>query len=177
MPNLEFIRSAVASEIMQLPKISFDYRSNVENELLESIESNGYCQPSEIGTTTEAWDLMWSEMARSLSYEKPDFSSCNSAFECVELEGQQVLNSAYYEATQEIVSNISQAIDELFSEDFNGKTLTEVFICKSGLGHIPHDYEIDIADSSVCVWDASNKIEINVGGVYLYGTLESDEQD
>lgn len=175
MTNLEFIKSAVASEIMQLPKISFDSRSNVENELLESIESNGYCQPSEIGTTAEAWDLVWSEMARKLDYEKPDFSSCSSAFECVELEGQAILDAAYYEATQEIVSNITQAIAELFSEDFNGKTLIEIFIGKSGLGHIPHDYETDIADSSVCVWGASNMIEINVDGVYLYGTLESDE--
>lgn len=177
MTNLEFIKSAVTSEIMQLPKISFDYRSNVENELLESIESNGYCQPSEIGTTAEAWDLVWSEMARKLDYEKPDFSLCNSAFECVELEGQQVLNAAYYEATQEIVSNITQAIAELFSEDFNGKTLAEVFIGKSGLGHISHDYEKDIADSSVCVWDASNKIEIDIEGVTLYGVLTEIEED
>ena len=175
MTNLEFIKSDVASEIMQLPKISFDYRSDVENDLLESIESNGYCQPSDIGTTAEAWDLVWSEMARNLNYEKPDFSSCDSALECVELEGQSILDAAYYETTQEIVSNIAQTIDELFSEDFNGKTLTEVFIGKSGLGHIPHDYETDIADSSVCVWNASNMIEINVIGVYLYGTLEQVE--
>ena len=69
-----------------------------------------------------------------------------------------------------------QAIDELFSENFNGKILTEVFIGKSGLGHVPHDYETDIADSSACVWNSANKIEINVDGVYLYGTLE-DEQE
>ena len=173
MQNLKDIKSAVASEITQLPKMSFDYRSNVENELLESIESNGYCQPSEIGTTAEAWDLMWSEMARNLDYEKPDFSSCSSAFECAELEGQSILNAAYYEATQEIIKSITQAIDELFSEDFNDKTLIEIFIGKSGLGHISHDYEKDIADSSVCVWDASNMIEINIDGVYLYGTIES----
>ena len=173
MQNLKDIKAAVASEITQLPKMSFDYRSNVENELLDSIESNGYCQPSEIGTTAEAWDLLWSEMARNLDYEKPDFSSYSSAFECVELEGQSILNAAYYEATQEIVKNITQAIDELFSEDFNDKTLIEIFIGKSGLGHIAHDYEKDIADSSVCVWDASNMIEINIDGVYLYGTIES----
>lgn len=176
MTNLDFIKSAVASEVMQLPKMSFDYRSDVESDLLDSIESNGYCQPSEIGTTAEAWDLVWSDMARNLSYEKPDFSSCSSAFECVELEGQMVLNAAYYEATQEIVKNISQAVDELFSEDFKGKTLSEVFIGKSGLGHIAHDYEVDIAESSVCVWNASNKIEINIEGVYLYGILENDSE-
>lgn len=175
MQNLKDIKAAVASEITQLPKMSFDYRSNVEIELLESIESNGYCQPSEIGTTAEAWDLVWSEMARNLDYEKPNFSSCSSAFECAEFEGQSILNAAYYEATQEIVKNITQAIDELFSEDFNGKTLIEIFIGKSGLGHIAHDYERDIADSSVCVWDASNKIEIDIEGVTLYGILENNE--
>lgn len=174
MKNFNQIKTCVASEICQLPKMSFDYRSDVENEILDSIESNGYCQPSEIGTTAEAWDLVWSEMARNLSYEKPDFSPCNSAFECVEREGQEILNAAYYEATQEIVKNIAQAIDELFSEDFNGKAVSEVFIGKSGLGHIPHDYEIDIANSSVCVWDKSNMIEIDIGGVYLYGILESE---
>lgn len=177
MQNLKDIKAAVASEITQLPKMSFDYRSNVESELLESIESNGYCQPSEIGTTAEAWDLLWSEMARNLDYEKPDFSSCSSAFECVEFEGQSILNAAYYETTQEIVKNITQAIDELFSEDFNDKTLTEIFIGESGLGHISHDYEKDIADSSVCVWDASNKIEINIEGVTLCGILTEIEQD
>lgn len=176
MKNTNQIKSEIATEIMQLPKMSFDYRSDVESELLDSIESNGYCQPSEIGTTAEAWDLVWSEMARKLSYEKPDFSGCSSAFECVELEGQVVLNAAYYEATQEIVKNLVQAIDEFFSKDFNGKTLTEVFIGRSGLGHISHDYETDIADSSVCVWNSANKIEINVDGVYLYGIL-GDEQD
>ena len=176
MKNTNQIKSEIATEIMQLPKMSFDYRSDVESELLDSIESNGYCQPSEIGTTAEAWDLVWSEMARKLSYEKPDFSGCSSAFECVELEGQVVLNAAYYEATQEIVKNLVQAIEELFSEDFNGKTLTEIFIGKSGLGHVPHDYETDIADSSVCVWNSANKIEINVDGVYLYGTLEDGQE-
>lgn len=177
MNTFTFIKSAVASEIYQLPKISFDYRSNVERELLESIESNGYCQPSEIGTTAEAWDLMWSEMARNLSYEKPDFSSCNSAFECVELEGQQVLNAAYYEATQEIVSNIAQAIDECFNHDFGNLELTEMFIGKSGLGHISHDYETDIVDSSLCVWVASKVVEITIDGVTLYGVLVEVEQD
>lgn len=176
MQTLNTIKSTVASEISQLPKMSFDHRSDVEGELLDSIESNGYCQPSEIGTTAEAWDLVWSEMARNLSYEKPDFSLCSSVFECVELEGQEILYAAYYEATQELAKNIAQAIDELFSEDFNGKSVTEIFIGKSGLGYIPHDYEIDIADSSVCVWDASNMIEINVDGVYLYGTLENDPE-
>ena len=175
MQNLKDIKTSVASEIMQLPKMSFDYRSNVENELLESIESNGYCQPSEIGNTAEAWDLVWSEMARKLDYEKPDFSSCDSVFECVELEGQAILDAAYYEATQEIVKSITQAIDELFSEDFNDKTLIEIFIGKSGLGHIAHDYERDIADSSVCVWDASNMIEITIEGVTLYGVLTEIE--
>lgn len=174
MTNIKQIKSEIATEIMQLPKMSFDYRSDAEGEILDSIESNGYCQPSEIGTTAEAWDIVWSEMARNLSYEKPDFSHCSSSFECVELEGQEILNAAYYEATQEIVKNIAQAIDELFSEDFNGKTVSEIFIGKSGLGHIAHDYEIDIVDSSVCVWDKSNMIEMSIDGVYIYGILESE---
>lgn len=176
MQTLNTIKSAVASEISQLPKMSFDCRSDVESDLLESIESNGYCQPSEIGTTAEAWDLVWSEMARNLSYEKPDFSSCSSAFECIELEGQEILTAAYYEATQELVKNIAQAIDELFNEDFNGKSVTEIFIGNSGLGYISHNYEKDIAGSSVCVWDASNMIEVKVEGVTLCGNLENDPE-
>ena len=51
MNTFTFIKSAVASEIMQLPEISFDCRQDNEQELLDHIESNGYCQPSEIGTT------------------------------------------------------------------------------------------------------------------------------
>ena len=175
MQNLKDIKTSVASEIMQLPKMSFDYRSNVESELLESIESNGYCQPSEIGTTAEAWDLLWSEMARNLDYEKPDFSSCSSAFECAELEGQSILNAAYYEVTQEIVKDITNAIDECFNYDFGNLELSEMYIGKSGLGHISHDYETDIADSSMLVWVKAKKIQITISGVTLYGTLETIE--
>lgn len=175
MTNLEFIKSAVASEIMQLPKMSFDYRSDVESELLESIESNGYCQPSEIGTTAEAYDIVWSDLARNTDYEIPDFSLCRSSLECVEAEGQAVLNGAYYEATQEIVKDIASAIDECFNYDFGDLELSEMYIGKSGLGHIPHDYESDIADSSMSVWVKSKKIQITVEGVTLYGILEQVE--
>lgn len=177
MQTLNTIKSAVASEISQLPKMSFDHRSDVEGELLDSIESNGYCQPSGIGTTAEAWDLVWSEMARNLSYEKPDFSLCSSAFECVELEGQEVLNAAYYEATQEIVKNITQAIGECFNYDFGNLELTEMYIGKSGLGHISHDYETDITDSSLCVWLSLKTVEITIEGVTLYGVLTEIEEN
>ena len=175
MKTLNFIKSAVASEISQLPKMSFDCRSNVENELLESIESNGYCQPSEIGTTAEAWDLVWSEMARKLDYEKPDFSSCSSALECAELEGQAILDAAYYEATQEICKDIASAIGEIFNHNFGDKEVLEIMIGKAGMGHIPHNEEVDIADSSLIVWDS--RIQINIEGVMLYGILTEIEQD
>ena len=110
MTTYTFIKSAVASEIMQLPKISFDCRQDNERELLDHIEANGYCQPSEIGNTAEAYDLVWSDLARSTDYEMPDFSLCKSSLECVEAEGQAVLNGAYYEATQEIAKDIVAAL-------------------------------------------------------------------
>ena len=126
MKTLNNIKSVVASEICQLPTISFGHRSDVENELLDSIESNGYCQPSEIGSTYEAWELLWSDLSRQVSYEKPDFNNCDSSFQCLELEGQAILNAAYYEATQEIVKNIAQAIDECFNHDFGNLELVEM---------------------------------------------------
>lgn len=169
------IKSAVASEIMQLPKISFDCRQDNEQELLDHIENNGYCQPSEIGTTAEAYDIVWSELARNTDYEMPDFSMCRSSLECVEAEGQAILNGAYYEATQEIAKEIVSAIDECFGYDFGNLELSEMYIGKSGLGHIAHDYETDIADSSMIVWLKAKKIQITVSGVTLYGTLEQSE--
>lgn len=175
MTTYAFIKSAVASEIMQLPKMSFDYRSNVESELLESIESNGYCQPSEIGTTAFAYNLVWGNLARKVDYEMPDFSLCQSSLECIEAEGQAILNAAYYEATQEIAKDIASAIDECFNYDFGDLELSEMYIGKSGLGHISHDYEADIADSSMLVWVKSKKIQITVSGVTLYGILEKVE--
>ena len=175
MTTYTFIKSAVASEIMQLPKISFDYSQDNEYTLLDHIESNGYCQPSEIGTTAEAYDIVWSDLARNTDYEMPDFSSCNSSLECVEAEGQAILTGAYYEATQEIVKDISSAIDECFNYDFGDLELTEMYIGKSGLGHIAHDYETDIADSSMLVWSKSKMIQITVSGVILYGALEQSE--
>jgi len=171
MNTFSFIKSAVASEIMQLPKISFDCRK----ELLDHIEAHGYCQPSEIGTTAEAWDLVWSDLARNTNYEMPDFSSCRSSLECIEAEGQAILNGAYYEATQEIAKDIATAIGECFNYDFGTLELTEMYIGESGLGHIAHDYETDIADSSMLVWVKYKKIQITIEGVTLYGILEAVE--
>ena len=175
MTTYAFIKSAVASEIMQLPKISFDYRQDNEQELLDHIESNGYCQPSEVGTTAEAYDIVWSDLARDTDYEMPNFSMCRSSLECVEAEGQAILTGAYYEATQEIVKDIASAIDECFNYDFGDLELTEMHIGKSGLGHIAHDYETDIADSSMIVWLKHKMIQITVSGVALYGTLDQVE--
>ena len=173
MNTYAFIKSAVAAEIMQLPKISFDYRQDNEQELLDHIEANGYCQPSEIGTTAEAYDIVWSNLARNTDYEMPDFSLCKSSLECVEAEGQAILNGAYYEATQDIAKDIVTAIDECFNYDFGNLELSEMYIGKSGLGHIAHDYEADIADSSMLVWVKYKMIQITVSGVTLYGTLET----
>ena len=175
MNTYAFIKSAVASEIMQLTKISFDCRQDNAQELLDHIEANGYCQPSEIGTTAESYNLVWGDLARNVDYEMPDFSLCRSSLECIEAEGQAILNAAYYEATQEIVKEIASAIDECFNHDFGELELVEMFIGKSGLGHIAHDYESDIADSSMCVWVKYNKIEITVEGVTLCGILETVE--
>ena len=175
MTTYAYIKSTVASEIMQLPKISFDCLQDNEQALLDHIESNGYCQPSEIGTTAEAYDIVWSDLARHTDYEMPDFSMCRSSLECIEAEGQAILNDAYYEATQEIAKDISSAIDECFNYDFGTLELTEMHIGKSGLGHIVHDYETDIADSSMIVWVKSKMIQITVSGVTLYGTLEQVE--
>ena len=172
MNTYSFIKSAVASEIMQLPKISFDCRQDNEQELLDHIEANVYCQPSEIGTTAEAYDLVWGDLARNVDYEMPDFSLCRSSLECIEAEGQAILNGAYYEATQEIAKDIASAIEGCFGYDFEGLELTEVHIGRSGLEHIAHDYETDIADSSMLVWLKSKKIQITVSGVTLFGILE-----
>ena len=175
MNTFTFIKSAVASEIMQLPKISFDYNQDNEYVLFEHIEANGYCQPSEIGTTAEAYDIVWSDLARNTDYEMPDFSMCKSSLECIEAEGQSILNSAYNEATQEIAKEIANAIDECFSYDFGNLELTEMRIGESGLGYIPHDYETDIADSSMLVWVKTKMIQITIEGVTLYGILEQVE--
>lgn len=177
MNTFEYIKSAVASEIYQLPSISFDHSQDNEQALLDHIEANGYCQPSEIGTTAEAYDIVWGDLARNTDYEMPDFSNCKSSLECIEAEGQAILTGAYYEATQEIVKEIASTIDECFGYDFGNLELSEMFIGKSGLGHIPHDYEADIADSSMCVWVKSKKIEITVSGVTLYGTLEQSNDE
>ena len=175
MSTYTFIKSAVASEIMQLPKISFDYHQDNEQALIDYIETNGYCQPSEIGTTAEAYDIVWSDLARNTDYEMPDFSYCKSSLECIEAEGYAILNGAYDEVTRDIVKDIASVIDECFNYDFGNLELVEMYIGESGLGHIAHDYETDIADSSMLVWVKSEKIQITVSGVTLFGILESVE--
>ena len=134
MNTFAFIKSVVASEIMQLPEISFDYRQNNEQALLEHIEANGYCQPHGIGTTAEAYDIVWSDLARNTDYEMPDFSYCNSSLECIEAEGQAILNGAYNEVINEIAKEIANAIDECFAYDFGNLELVEIYIGNSGRG-------------------------------------------
>ena len=175
MTTYTSIKSAVASDIMQLLKISFDYRQDNEQELLDHIEAKGYCQSPEIGTTAEAYDIVWSDLARNTDYEMPDFSGYKSSLECIEAEGYAILNGAYNETTREIVKDIASAIDECFAYDFGDLELNEMHIGKSGLGHIPHDYETDIADSSMLVWVKSKMIQITVSGVTLFGILEAVE--
>ena len=175
MNTFTSIKSAVASEIMQLPKITFDCHQDNEQELLDHIESSEYCQPAEIGTTAEAYDIVWSDLARNTDYEMPDFSSCKSSLECIEAEGQAILNGAYNEAINEIAKEIANAIDECFAYDFGNLELVGMYIGESGLGHIAHDYETDIADSSMLVWVKSEKIQITVSGVTLFGILEAAE--
>lgn len=177
MNTLNTIKSAIASDIYQLPNVTFDLRQDNEQHLLSVIEDNGYCQACEIGSTYEAWNLLWSDLSREVSFDKPDFSSCTSSFQCLEMEAQELLNAAYYEATQDIVKNIADAIDECFNHDFGSLELTEMFIGKSGLGHISHDYETDIAHTSLCVWVASKMVEITVEGVTLYGVLTEIEDN
>jgi len=63
----------------------------------------------------------------------------------------------------------------MLNYDFGELELSEMYIGESGLGHIPHDYESDIADSSMLVWVKYKKIQITVEGVTLYGTLEQVE--
>lgn len=174
MENLNTIKSQIALEIMQLPTIVFDYHQDNEQVLLDCIESNGYCEPSQIGSTAEAYDLLWSVLARNTDYETPDFSSCNSAFQCIEMEGQAVLDAVYYEAKCEIVKEIASVIDEVFSEDFGEYELNEMYIGKAGLGHIPHDYETDVGDTSLIVWNGK-AVQVTVEGVTLYGILEKVE--
>ena len=85
------------------------------------------------------------------------------------------MNAAYYEATQEICKGIASAIDEIFNHDFGNKEVLEIMIGKAGMGHIPHNEEVDIADSSLIVWDS--RIQINIEGVTLCGILTEIEQD
>ena len=174
MKNLNDIKSQIALEIMQLSKISFDWHQDNECTLLDHIESNGYCQPSEIGSTAEAYDLLWSDLSRKTDYETPDFSSCSSAFECIELEGQAILDAVYYEAKCEIVKELASVLDEVFSEDFGDYELNEMFIGKAGLGHIPHEYETDVGDTSLIVWNGK-AVQVTVEGVTLHGILEKAE--
>ena len=176
MKHINTIKSQLALEIMQLPDITFDYRQDNGRELLDLIESNGYCEPSQIGSTAEAYDLVWSDLAREYAYEMPDFSGCNSSLECVEAEGQAVLDGVYYYLKCELVKEVAEALDECFSYKFeNDLELLEMKIGRSGLGHIPHDYEVDIAEGSMCVWLQYKMVEVTTNGVTLCGKLETME--
>lgn len=146
-----------------------DYKDHLENE----IESNGYCTEPSVDYIYDAWSIVGSDLWRNTDFKKPDFSYCQNAFDCVLEEARTCIYSATYEAKQEVISSIADALDEIFNHDFGDKEVLEMMIGQAGMGHIPHNEEIDIADSSLIVWNS--RIQITVEGVTLYGVLSNIE--
>ena len=178
MSNYEFtfenLKKHAANNINDMRNITLESHEDFKERLIDELEENGYDDAPSVDYLNEAWDIVGSELWRNTDFEKPDFSLCESAFDCVFAEARACVYSAHHEAMNEVAQEITSVIDEVFSEDFGDYELNEMFIGKAGLGHIPHDYETDVGDTSLIVWNGK-AVQVTVEGVTLHGILEKAE--
>lgn len=165
--------NSVASEInnMNLNESFTFYTSDIQNIIINAIESHNYDAPF-VDYYNDALNVIDSELSRSTYPDALDFSNCKNAWECVLLEANAVLYTAYHDATQEITSDIADCINEVFGIDFDNKSISEIQFGSLGSGHIVHDQEIDLmsSDYSLIVW--KHGIEFKVHGIVLHAHFD-----
>lgn len=177
MSNFQFtaetLRAHVAANIRSM-SLEVESYQDIREAILDALEENRYDDAPSVDYIHEAWDIIGSELWRNTHIDHLDFSHCESAFDAVFLEAREVVQVACYEAMQELAQDIAETLEEVFAQDFGNKELPSLIIGSSGLGHIPHNEEIDVGDASLLVWD--NHVQVTVEGVTWYGVLHNVEE-
>lgn len=176
MSNFQFtaetLRAHVAANIKGMP-LEVESYQDIREAIIEALQENRYDDAPSVDYLHEAWDIIGSELWRNTDIGTLDFSHCESAYDAVFHEAREVIYAAHHEAMQELAQEISDTLDEVFAQDFGDKELPSLMIGTSGLGHIPHNEEIDVGDTSLLVWD--NRVQVTIEGVTFYGVLRNIE--
>lgn len=176
MSNFQFtaetLRAHVASNIKDMT-LEIESHEDVREAILEALEENRYDDAPSVDYIHDAWAIIGSELWRNTQIETLDFSHCENAFGAVLHEAREVVCAAHHEAMQELAQDIAYTLDEVFVQDFGDKELPSLMIGTSGLGHMPHNEEVDVGDTSLLIWD--NRVQVTVGGVTFYGVLRNIE--
>lgn len=160
----EQARRHAASNITSLQRETI----NDASDILNMLEANSYDGP-EIIYYYEAWDIINDTDAPD-PHDTPDFSGCDNAKACCMLEAQLIMDAAYDEALDGLISDLQEGIDGLDDETdlaYNAITLGE-----SGLGWTPHDEERDIGDGNLCIWRTYHTAELTINGISLTISLD-----
>lgn len=176
MSNFQFtaetLRAHVAANIRSM-SLEVESYQDIREAIIEALEENHYDDAPSVDYIHEAWDIIGSDLWRNTHIDSLDFSHCESAFDAVFHEAREVIYAAHHEAMQELAQDIADTLEDVFSQDFGNKELPSLMIGTSGLGHTPHNEEIDVGDASLLVWD--NRVQVTIEGVTWYGVLRTVE--
>lgn len=125
---------------------------DIEQELRDKVESNGYSEP-EVIYYHEAWDIVGGSSFNTIDIDTPDFSQCETALDCVMLEAQMIVSAAYSEyegdGIAELAGELAEFIDEAL--EMGAPDELDIKISSSCLfGWMPHNRE---TESGACIYD------------------------
>lgn len=175
----------VSSNLSSLIGLAFTSRCDVADIIRDALDSDRATAPEAI-YYHDGWNIVAGRDFNSVDVDV-DFSDCKSATDCVMLEANMILDSAYHSEVENALTDIVAAVDAVFNldaSDFPGAGAFYIDEIRSAEGvsldHLPHDYEFDIdADDteSACVWLKQRKITFKVRGMkFIADLLEQDAE-
>lgn len=165
--------STAASNISDALQDDIDTSSSIPDQIQSALDAGSFSAP-DIIYYHQSWDVVC-DSGSPEPYEKPDFSGCDNARDCVQLEANMIMESAYGEAVQSLCENIGDAL-----EDVAAKTsIADWTPGGAGLDHLPHLREFDAGDGNVCHWhvDGRDIYELTIERVKFHARAEEEDED
>lgn len=185
------IAEAIESNLNGLTGLVFDRRDNVADMIRDALDSANYFAPT-VDYSSDAWAIVTGGDFAQVDVQC-DFSECENAIQCVELEANDILREAYSEDLDGVLTTIASALGDVFDldeKDFSGASryqVDQIRLCDGArFGHLSHSLEYDLrsVDStgaeSVCVWLEQRELFFKVHGMAFSAELvdaDTNEED
>lgn len=184
MATLKFSQSEIfamfAADAASLPAGStIDTLGDFESQIRDLLENNDNMDSPEVLEVSaygDAWETVQQSEFDNVDIEPQDFSSCESALDCLVMEANALLRACWSEKAEAYIEELAEALAEVVEgcEEFG--SIDELIITNGcRLGDIPHAREFDAGSYSVCMWkeDAEGDAEIyyNFNGLEFRGTV------